>query len=110
MITGRTGAGFAAVDDKGKLVAYGWGIPPPHINTIPGAEAWTVSLVLRNTLSRKAIITDCLGNVRMYQRGRLIATDGKRPLARIWNSIFNAIDNCDDTNALKLHWMAAHRP
>jgi len=91
-LLGRTGAGFAAVSPLGKLEAYGYALPPSWISTIPGVEAWAYSIILRSTVSRHRVITDCLGNVNILRKGAAWATDQKRPLARIWAPIFTALD------------------
>ena len=105
--TGRTGAGFAAVLPSGKLEAYGYGTPPGWISTIPGVEAWALSVVIMNTVTRKAVVTDCMSNVHILRGGRTAALDASRPLARVWSPIFNG--TCDDTlDGSWLVWMPAH--
>ena len=83
-LTSATGAGYAAVSSHGALVAYGHGTPPPWATTIPAVEAWAFSVVLHNTLARRAVVTDCLGNVNILEKGEGWATEAKRPMARIW--------------------------
>ena len=107
-LTATTGAGFAGVDSSGKLVAYGHGIPPPWTKTIPGVEAWAVLVVLRSTLVRRLVVTDCLGNVKMLRRGKTWATATRRPLARIWGPIYAALDEAGDHAGDSLVWMPAH--
>lgn len=51
--------------------------------------------------------TDCLGVVRALAAGRRDAATAKRPQARIWNMVFNCLDDMfiiPDTFA----WMPAH--
>ena len=108
LITSRTGAGFAGVLSCGKLVAYGIGVPPDWITTIPAVEAWALNVILLNTLARRAVVTDCLGNVRAFERGVANATDGKRPLARVWANIFATADDITSNKEHWLVWMPAH--
>ena len=105
-LTAATGAGFAAVSSRGALVAYGHGTPPPWATTIPAVEAWAFSVVLHNTVARRAVVTDCLGNVRILERGAGWATAAKRPMARIWGPIFLALDDLSQQGLLT--WMPAH--
>ena len=103
----RTGAGFVAVL-KGKLMAYGYAVPPSWISTIPGVEAWALCIILKNTVSRRAVITDCLGNVKMLERGKADAMNGKRPLARVWGPIFSSIEEETNNSDRWFDWMPAH--
>ena len=105
-ITARVGAGFAAVL-KGRLVAFGHAVPPCWVCTIPAVEAWALCVILQNTVSRRAVVTDCLGNVRMLERGFAAAMHGRRPLARVWGSIFNSLEK-DDNKEHWFDWMPAH--
>ena len=102
----RTGIGFAAVDPKGKLIAYGYAVPPWWVDTTPGAEAWALNIVLKATLRRKAVVTDCMGNVNSIRNGPAWATAANRKHARIWAPIFATLDSsaCDKW----LSWMPAH--
>ena len=65
-------------------------------------------MVLRNTLVRRLVVIDCLGNVKMLQRGRTWATATRRPLARIWGPIYAALDEEGDHAGDSLVWMPAH--
>ena len=99
-----TGAGFAGISPTGALLAYGDATPPSWITTIPGVEAWTLQIILGATTSQAAIVTDCLGNVSTYERGKEYATGPKRLLARVWHPIMTAANEC----CTKLIWMPAH--
>ena len=103
---GRVGAGFAAVNLDGLLVAYGYGLPPPGIMTTPGSEAWALAVVVQRTVARKQVITDCMGNRDMLANGRKSATDAARPFASTWARIFDAVED-EPTNDW-LVWMNAH--
>ena len=62
--------------------------PPPWIDTIPGAEAWALYIVLSLCSTLPSVTTDCLGNRRTLLEGKEPATAASRPLARVWNAIF----------------------
>ena len=66
--------------------------PPEWIDTIPGAEAWSLYVVLAMCCSLPGVVTDCLGNRRTMLAGKVDATAAARPLARVWNSIFNCCE------------------
>ena len=85
-----------------RLVAF----PPLWIRTIPGAEARALFMAARHALPGTAFRPDCLPNVTAYQRGRRWATAAARPLARVWNLIFTALDDAD--GAADVAWMPAH--
>ena len=102
----RFGVGAVAVSPLGELVAAVRAVPPAHVRSIPSAEAWAISLVFTETPSRRAVYTDCNANLAVLARGRLWATSGKRAAARIWVSIFNAIDG-DEGQAGAVTWMPA---
>ena len=48
--TGRGGWAFAVVGDDGTVVAAAYGVPPPWIQGIEGAEAWALFQSLLVTL------------------------------------------------------------
>ena len=83
----RVGAGIIGIRN-GVPEAVAMAIPPPWISTIPGAEAWTLYLVLSMCCSPPNIMTDCLGNRRTLLEGKEMATAANRPLARVWAAIF----------------------
>ena len=106
MTLGRTGVGFAAIDQGGILRAYGYGLPPDWILTTPSAEAWALGIVLTSTCERHSVITDCLGNVTAVVNGVQEATASNKLQARIWGPIFAALDNQFGTGWIQ--WMPAH--
>ena len=105
--TARLGVGLAAVDANGSLCAAAFARPPPWVRTIPAAEAWALWVVLDNTNDRRAVITDCQGNVSTLRNGRTWATAAARKAARVWADIFYKIGQPGNTDWLI--WMPAHR-
>ena len=104
----RLGAGFVGVL-RGAPVALANALPPPLVDTIPGAEAWALYVILSMCHSLPSVVTDCLGNRLTLLEGREAATNAQRPLARVWTAIFSC---CED--ALLQHldamltWGPAH--
>ena len=81
------GYGIAAMGPHGRLEAAASGIPPRFVRTIGQAEAYALAVVLRNTLQHKQIITACLANVVVLQRGFEAATAGCKRAARTWKPL-----------------------
>ena len=104
----RFGIGAVAVNRNGDLVAAMRGIPPRHVKSIPAAEAWAISVVLQATPARRQLYTDCKSNLSIIARGREWATSAKRANARIWSSIFMALDD-DAAAASSIKWLPAHK-
>ena len=103
---GRTGVGFAAVNDSDLLCAYGYGLPPSWVTTTPSAEAWALGIVLTATTCRHKVVTDCLGNVTAITNGLQLATAANKPQARLWGPIFAALDATLGTDWIS--WMPSH--
>ena len=104
----RLGTGITGIL-HGTPAALAWAIPPPWIDSIPGAEAWALFTVLRMCHTLPAVTTDCLGNRRTLLEGKEAATRADRPLARVWNAIFSC---CEDALISQLDamltWCPAH--
>ena len=64
--------------------------------------------MLASTPARRSLHTDCKANVTTINGGRQRATAGKKAAARIWVSIFNAIDD-EQSQADAVVWMPAHK-
>ena len=84
------------------------GIPPISVKSIPAAEAWAISVVLRATPARRQLFTDCKANLAVLARGKQWATSGKRASASIWRSIFSALDE-DPDSIQNIKWIPAHK-
>jgi hypothetical protein len=106
----RAGFSIVVVDDDGTLLGFGNGRPPWWIRTSGGAEAWAFFVVVDVNPTPPGITTDCIGILDTLDRGRIDATMSRRPLARLWEMIFGALDDYP----VALHregvflWMPAH--
>ena len=94
---------MVAIDPAGRLVAAAWARPPAWIGSIPAAEAWAVAEVLRSTPCRRALITDCLSNLKLAQGGKARACAPTCANARVWSSIFSAVD--DEACTTRNRWL-----
>ena len=104
----RLGAGLVGVCGS-RPVALAIAVPPPWIDTIPGAEAWALFCIMAASHSLPSVMTDCLGNLRTLLEGREAATSAKRPLARVWAAIFSCCDEATPEQIGQvLTWGPAH--
>ena len=106
----RTGFGIAVIGNDGSLLGFGNGNPPPWVTSAAGAEAWALSVIVGMCPSLPCVVTDCKGVRDVLCAGRASATAHTRPLARIWKTIFHALDDLDDPERYgrRLVWMPAH--
>ena len=102
----RVGAGLVGIAGD-RPVAIATATPPEWIDTIPGAEAWSLSAVLAMCCRFPEVLTDCLGNRRTLLSGRGDATAASRPLARVWSAIFAC---CEDSLLQELDAMLTWGP
>ena len=103
----RCGWAFAVLDDDGRIVASTYGVPPPWIKDIGGAEAWGVLQVgLRAIPGKVKFMIDCQPCVYMIHGGITAATTADRPLARVNAMVLNVLE---DTPVEKVIWMPAHK-
>ena len=94
------------LDDQGKIVASAYGVPPPWIKGIGGAEAWAVLQVgLRVMPGKVKFMIDCQPCVSMIHGGVTAATTADRPLARV-NAMVHSV--LEDVPSDKVVWMPAH--
>ena len=78
----RGGWAFAVLNEKGVIVASAYGVPPPWIKDIGGAEAWAVLQVgLRAVPGKVKYMIDCQPCVFMIHGGAVAATTANRPLS-----------------------------
>ena len=101
----RNGWAFTAVDSQGAVVAEARGLPPRWITDIPGTEAWAILQAAVVAEPGSDYRVDCKPCVDAIQRGKEWATSSRRPLARVFNLVFTAID---DTPLEAFVWMPAH--
>jgi hypothetical protein len=102
----RLGAGLVGIAGD-RPVAIATATPPEWIDTIPGAEAWSLYAVLAMCCRFPEVLTDCLGNRRTLLSGRGVATAASRPLARVWSAIFAC---CEDSLLQELDAMLTWGP
>ena len=103
----RGGWAFVVLDDDGKIVAAAYGVPPPWIKDIGGAEAWVVLQVgLRAMPGKVKYMIDCQPCVDMVHGGVVAATTADRPLARVNGMVMSTLE---DTSTDKVVWMPAHK-
>ena len=103
----RCGWAFAVLNDLGEVVAAAYGVPPPWIKDIGGAEAWAVLQVgLRAMPGKVKYMIDCQPCVYMIHGGVTAATTADRPLARV-NAMVHSV--LEGTPAEKVVWMPAHK-
>ena len=104
--TGRGGWAFAIYDDEGKLVAAAYGVPPPWIQGIEGAEAWaTYQALLATVPGQSRYWPDCLPVRLAAQKGPAVARDRKNVLARIHWMMLTALEGVSPE---VIGWMPFH--
>ncbi len=101
----RNGWAFVAIDNDGEVVASARGVPPPWIVDIPGTEAWALLQAAMVAEPGSDYRLDCLPCVDAIKSGKAWATSAARPLARVFNLLFSAID---DTPPEAFVWMPSH--
>ena len=93
---GKEGWGFAILDDEGEVLAAAYGIPPPWLHGIEGAEAWGLYQSLLITIPQQCTYwPDCLPVVRAMWKGAAVAADPKNPLARVHGMMHAVLDEED---------------
>ena len=103
---GREGWAFTAFDDQGTTVGAAFGVPPPWVKGIEGAEAWALLQALRFSLPAECTYwVDCLPLLTAVGKGPSSALDPKNVLARV-HGLIHA--NLDDDAAKQVGWMPAH--
>ena len=91
---GRTGWGFIAYDTEGRLqAAAAFGVPPPWIRSIHGAELWALFAALRCAAPGVKVRSDRKAVVDTFQAGKGVATRSDNEYARLWSMVFAT---CDD--------------
>ena len=104
----RGGWAFAVLNDDGAIVASAYGVPPPWIKDIGGAEAWGVLQAgLRAIPGKVKFMIDCQPCVLMVHGGIAEATAANRPLARVNAMVLSVLE---DTPAERVVWMPSHNP
>ena len=92
----RGGWAFAVLDDRGVITASAYGVPPPWIKDIGGAEAWAVLQVGPRAIpGRVKYMVDCQPCVFMIHGGVAAATMASRPLARVSAMVMSALEDTE---------------
>ena len=109
LLTGRAGWAFVAHNTDGKVMAAAYGVPPPWIKTIHGAEMWAFYAAVRTSLPGASFRSDRLSVVGTFKKGYRHATHPAVALARLWRLIFAACDDFDEPqHQVDLAWIPAH--
>ena len=104
--TGRCGWAFVIIGTEGEVVAAAYGVPPPWIKDIGGAEAWALYQSLLVTIPIQCRYwPDCLPVHIAVQKGIGIACDPKNVLARVHSLMLTALD---DSPPEVVGWMPSH--
>ena len=79
----RCGRSFVVLClETGKVIAAAFGVPPPWITCIGGAEAWAMLRAALRTLPGGSTFKgDCKSCIDMIHAGMAVATSAKRVLA-----------------------------
>ena len=103
---GRGGWAFAVMDEDGMVIAAAYGVPPPWIQGIEGAEAWALFQALLVTLpSLSRYWPDCLPVYLATKKGPEVALDPRNVLARIHGMLLTALE---DAPPDVVGWMLSH--
>ena len=103
-----TGCGVVVVDAQDQLVGYASATPPRWCDSSAAAETWALHLTLKEVVIVPQIFTDCLGLVRIANRGFQAATSPKMANARIWKLIEDTLDGHMRPLREALVWIPAH--
>ena len=105
-LCGRLGWSFVAVNLLGRITAAAHGSLPAWVTSVYGAEVWALLMAASCAFPGTAFRTDCLVALRVFLRGPARATAGRSYYARLWASLFAALD--DTGAATDILWMPAH--
>ena len=104
--TGRCGWAFVVIGVDGTVSAAAYGVPPPWIQDIGGAEAWAIFQAMLVTIpSLCRYWPDCLPVHLAVQKGAVAARDPRNVLARIHGMIMTAME---DSPREVVGWMPSH--
>ncbi len=95
----------AAGEDIGSVFAPA----PLAMQTVPGAEAYALYLVLQMATVPLRIWTDCQATIDGVQNGAAWACDGQRPNARLWRAIWSILNDVGiGPHGVTVHKTKAH--
>ena len=78
----RCGWAFVVVDEEGQVIAAAYGLPPPWIDDIGGAEIWGLRQAMLVTTPCSPAWVDCLPVLTAVEKGMQVANDPRNPLVR----------------------------
>ena len=103
----RCGWSFVVLDDNDAIVASAYGVTPPWIRDIGGAEGWALLQAAQIALPGTCtLISDCKVIVDSLHQGRTKAVGPGSTHARIYALLFSVFD---DTPLEMIVWMPAHQ-
>ena len=76
----RCGWAFVVVDEDGQVIAAAYGLPPPWIDDIGGAEIWGLHQSILVTTPCSPAWVDCLPVLTALEKGLQVANDPRTPL------------------------------
>ena len=102
----RCGWSFVVADARGEVIAAAYGVPPPWVDDIGGAEVWALYQALMVTLpSDCEYWVDCMPVLNAIEKGVRVAKDPRNPLARA-HALMLPILADEEVNPVG--WMPAH--
>ena len=104
-LLGRCGWSFVVLNRHRRIAAAAYGLCPPWVTTIPGAEAWALFQAGSRAEPGTKYRVDCKSVVDLLHAGPLVATASSRPLARLFRLLFTVFD---DISVHEIVWMPAH--
>jgi hypothetical protein len=108
ILTVSLGSGLVVTAASGELIACALAIPPRWVKHASGAEAWSLYLALRSTVTSPKVTTDCQALLRIIETGKSAATASDKPMARLWNLAYGVMDSDTEVLGPDLDWMPAH--
>ena len=94
-----------ARDPNGFVVAAAYGITPPWISCIPGAESWAALQAAKLAWPESTFRIDCEPCVLAIHAVMARACSDANPLARVHQLLANGFD---DTQLESVVWMPSH--
>ena len=87
----RVGSGAVMVNGAGENIGAIFGPAPLAYQSVPGAEAYALYLVLQMCIPPIRVWSDCAATIDGVRRGELWATDGQRMHAKLWHAIWGIL-------------------
>ena len=101
----RTGWAFVITNEDGVVLAAAYGVPPPWITDIGGAESWALFQSTSCTIPALCKYwPDCLPVKQAVAKGVEAATNPRNPLARVHTMLVEAFGD----DGKQVGWMPSH--